>query len=215
MTDLCVCTLHAFYSVITKMPVSDAELTASFVEALQLPSDAAPMVIINSALSKAGISRADLTPKNAVELDLIDGPPTLVGGDQIMVRAANESTGHQAMFVEKVEGVTSIVDMWGQDKASARIAIRPMSALMSGKNQLLVFRYKCDETSDEYRKLSKDLALALAANANPGLIYNALSNNCEHFASFCRTFRCDPVANLKIAATLASAVPFTLFRSFK
>lgn len=189
------------------MPQSQANVLSAFAKALRLPSDSEPFVIINKALSKLGLTRADLTPTNAEELDLIDGPPTLVPGDQIMVRTAKFITGHQVIFVGKIKGVTSVVDFWGPDKASAKIAIRPMSTLMKGRDQLLVFRYKCDESSNVWRELTKELALSFASNANPCLLYDALSNNCETFASFCRTFRYGSPATKDTVAILASMVP--------
>ena len=103
--------------------------------------------------------------------------------------------------------------MWGPDKASAKIAIRPLSAFLMGKAQLLVIKYKSD--SDEFRTLTKELALAFAAEADPKLLYNALSNNCEHFATLCRIFRYDTPTNLCRAAFCASAVSAQNCGSFK
>ena len=193
--------------------LSTEELLACFARALQLPASSDPMVIINRALMTIGVTSADLTPKNAIELDIVDDIPSLNPGDQIMVREANQITGHQAIFVGKTDGRTSVVDMWGPDKASAKIAIRPLSAFLMGKAQLLVIKYKSD--SDEFRTLTKELALAFAAEADPKLLYNALSNNCEHFATLCRIFRYDKPTNLRRAAICASAVSAQNCGSFK
>lgn len=62
------------------MPPSQAELLTAFAQALQLPSDSEPFVITYKVLSQLGVTRADLTTSNAIELDLVDGPPTLVLG---------------------------------------------------------------------------------------------------------------------------------------
>ena len=193
--------------------LSTEEFLASFIQVLQLPANSEPMMVINKALTTIGVTSADLTPQNARELDMVDEISSLKPGDQIMVREANQITGHQGIFVGKMDGRTSVVDMWGPDKASAKIAIRPLSAFLKGKAQLLVFEYQSD--SEELRTLTKDLALAFAAEADPKLLYNALSNKCEHFATLCRIFRYDTPINLCRAAIFATAVPSKHCHSFK
>jgi hypothetical protein len=191
---------------------SKEDFLAFFAQVLQLPANSEPMVIINKALTTIGVTSADLTPSNARVLDIVNNISTLIPGDQIMVREANQVTGHQAIFVGKVGGRISVVDMWGPDKASARIAVRPLKAFLTGKAQLLVFEYKSD--SKEFRTLTKELALAFAAEADPKLLYNALSNNCEHFATLCRTFRYAIPTSCQ-AARCAFAVPSKNCQSFK
>ena len=187
------------------MPSTVEDILATFAQELQLSTDSEPMVVLKKGLTlkTVQVTAADLIPCNAVEIDTVGGISTLAPGDHIMLREENRTTGHQGIFVGEIDGRTSVVDMLGANKASAKIAIRPLSAFLKSKPQLLIIKYRSD--SAEFRSLTKQLALAFAAEADSELLYNALSNNCEYFATFCRIFRYDIPSDMRRAAILAAA----------
>ena len=95
----------------------------------------------------------------------------------------------QSMQILNAAGRTQVVDMFGDDKLSAKIQIRPMGQLLRGVDQMLVVRYTWDDDSPMWRELSCAFAIAIAKDKRPQQMYHLLGNNCEQFATFCRTFR--------------------------
>ena len=165
------------------------ELTSKLAVELTLPEDSSPIQIINKGLRKLGVRQGDLTPDSAEAVNFVDWQGQIQRGDHLIARDADGVIEHHGIFLGRLDAITKVADFWGEDKESARIRIRPLFHFVSGKAQLLVVRYNWDEKDTAWRDLSAELAIALAKEGHPQPLYNFLSHNCDHFATFCRTFR--------------------------
>ena len=108
---------------------------------LGLSSDAAPLQIANEALILLGVKQGNLTPVSAFDVGLADWHGHLRRGDHIIVRDnSRDPIEHHAIFCGRRgdSGPIMIADMWGEDKESARIRLRPFGDLLKGRSQLLV-----------------------------------------------------------------------------
>eukprot|EP00798_Chlamydomonas_sp_ICE-L_P029736 gene29736-biopygen4362 len=108
-------------------------------------------------------------------------------GDHIAVKAKS-GYWHHGIFVGRVEkGPYMVIDVYGDDKALSTICNRTLTAFTNGGTDYAIIPY--DETiSKEHSAL---IALHLQQTAEKQRWhYNAISNNCEHFATLCRCGRC-------------------------
>ena len=183
---------------------------------LLVTRDSDPMTIVNEALTLLGIEQGDLTPATAGEVDMVDFADVLRPGDHVVVRERDYPVEHHAIYLGRSSDTgnrTSVADLWGSDQENAVIRIRPMSHFLAGRTQLLVVHYSFDARTDRFRTLTYALARAMAANRVLGL-YNIVGYNCQHFATFCRTFRYDP-NTLSSSTDKLRTVSFERLRSFK
>eukprot|EP00798_Chlamydomonas_sp_ICE-L_P029617 gene29617-biopygen11531 len=107
-------------------------------------------------------------------------------GDHIAVKAKS-GYWHHGIFVGRVEkGPYMVIDVYGDDKALSTICNRTLTAFTNGGTDYAIIPY--DETiSKEHSAL---IALHLQQTAEKQRWhYNAISNNCEHFATLCRCGR--------------------------
>ena len=159
---------------------------------LGLSTDVAPLQIANEALILLGVKQGDLTPVSAFDVNLADWHGHIQRGDHIIVRDnSHDPIEHHAIFCGRQGdgGPTMIADMWGENKETARIRLRPFGDLLKGRSQLLVVRYDADKSSPIWREFSCAFAVDWAKFDGDRELYSVLNNNCDHFATFCRTFR--------------------------
>ena len=183
--------------------------------ATDLPEDSSPIQVADEALRMMGLRQGDLTPQNADIVDLAEWQDILERGDHIITRSHPAAIiEHHAIFLGRIriaDGSSrwSMVDMSGDDKENATIAVRPMSVLLKGVDQLLVIRYTWDADpvwKALTAKFSETLAASLTDRTVPRQMYNLIGNNCQHFATFCRTFRCVTSDHAHLKSAL-NAVP--------
>ena len=136
-------------------------------------------------------------------------------GDHIAVQSA-DGVWHHGIYVGLRESGPDrydvpqefhmVVDVWGPDKASSTISARLFSRFTTGGVAFAKIKYKNGALP---RHVSVSLALHLAAVARTRqFVYNARSNNCEHFATLCRTRRWAVTLHAHMeAAFVASAIP--------
>jgi hypothetical protein len=136
-------------------------------------------------------------------------------GDHIAVQSVN-GIWHHGIFVGLREngpdryGVPQefhmVVDVWGPDKASSTISARLFSQFTAGGVAFAKIKYRNGAMP---RHVSVSLALHLAAVARTQrFVYDARSNNCEHFATLCRALRWAATLHTHMeAAFIASAIP--------
>lgn len=98
---------------------------------------------------------------------------------------------HHAISLGEVKGATHVADMWGPTKEEAKVQMRSFDSLLRNKHQLLVVHYKDD--NPQRREFTALLATWATQNSTPPRLYNLLNNNCENFATYCRTLRWAPV----------------------
>ena len=87
-----------------------------------------------------------------------------------------------------------VIHMQGDDKASATIRQDTMENFAQDATHIAIVEYQ--EDNEDHRKATLDRAReALEEKAHealknpPGEFYDLLRNNCEHFATYCRTGR--------------------------
>ena len=146
--------------------------------------------ILRNLLELSGV--VDLTPIYAKESSFLKVLNDAKPGDHIAVRAPNEIHWHHGIFTGEVDGKESVVDMWGTTIENAAINIREAEDFFFNKAQVYVVLYNDD--TDERRAATLKVALSCARDSAQyaAPVYNLLSNNCECFATFCRTGRCVP-----------------------
>eukprot|EP00955_Chlamydomonas_euryale_P104209 365548-Chlamydomonas_euryale.AAC.4 len=147
--------------------------------------------LFNAALKKLGIE--NLLPKNAEYVDIDTICEDVQPGDHLLVRKdGSTDIFHHGIYVGQIEGKRGhyVIDMFGTTQADAKVQLRSITAFVRGDKELAVMRYKGDD--DEKRERSVRLAMdAMHDPANVPGIYNLLGDNCEHFATWCRTMRWD------------------------
>jgi hypothetical protein len=114
-----------------------------------------------------------------------------------------------------------VVEVWGENKESSKITARPFATFVAGGTRFACIRYA--EGSALPCKWTAALALHLLDTAGSAGFYNVAFNNCEHFATLCRTLRCEQaqaqVAHAMVAQCLqqlpAQEPPKPYVRGFK
>lgn len=134
-----------------------------------------------------------------------------VAGDQIAVQSSSGYWHHGIYLgLRKKDSVESvwIIDVWGETKESSTISVRDFEDFVRGGAKFAVIEYG-DNAEIRKKHDSAKLAIATMIEAKKnGFIYNAVSNNCEHFATACRTYRWDAIAlHADVACELPQEVP--------
>lgn len=138
-----------------------------------------------------GWEMPELLPPNAVSYpDSYELSHRVKEGDQIMVLSPS-GYWHHGIFVGKVpnaKGVRrlSVVDVWGATKESSTISVRSYKDFVA--HALGFARARYDNAPP--RKESMELAMLAVEEARQrGFVYDARTENCEHFATLCRVGR--------------------------
>jgi hypothetical protein len=134
----------------------------------------------------------DLLPLSALPFDeSLELRDQVRMGDHIAVRNPSGYWHHGIFFKNKTTRSSMVVEVWGESKETSKITSRTFAMFVAGGKRFALIKYADDAALP--RKLTAALALHLLENAGPAGFYNVASNNCEHFATFCRTLRCENV----------------------
>ena len=152
----------------------------------------------------------DLFPTNGVNL----GQASFVNrcnqepGAHLAVRSANDTHWHHGIM-----GVNAtVIDMYGDTKESAVVSIRSLDDIMKDRTSFVIIQYPNDTPFHRIATLDVAHWYTQYRENIPGL-YNLLSNNCESFATFCRTGRWDQMGNIeKILSHFQPAVKNICFK---
>lgn len=175
--------------------------------------DATFLARMGEALDAFGIDIA--LPKNATPVRVDRMHEQLFRGDHIIVRdTGSKAPFHHGIYIGKLPEVGDdyyVVDMFGESKEDARVAVRSVSIFLntSMQPQLAVIKYK----SRAFEEFAALIALQCCETrlAWPGL-YNLFSHNCENFATWCKTLRSVNDIVFYTIHTITLALPETVIR---
>jgi hypothetical protein len=138
----------------------------------------------------------DMLPPGAVPFDnALDMFCELCVGDHIAVLNPS-GYWHHGIYVGKLTPARSspmlVVEVWGENKESSNITARTFPKFVAGGTRFARIEYA--EGSALPCACTAALALHLLQTAGSAGFYNVAFNNCEHFATLCRTLRCEAQA---------------------
>ena len=135
----------------------------------------------------------DLTPRNLADAPLAEIVVRVQPGDHVAVLGEGDTAWHHGIVFSAPSATTpdapfQVVDM----SPGVDVRIRSFASFAPPKTTSVVGVVRYAGDSPELRGLS--LARATYLLASPELapvVYNLLLRNCQHFATWCRTGRCD------------------------
>jgi len=163
----------------------------------------------------------DMLPPGAVPFDnVVEMIGELCVGDHIAVLNTS-GYWHHGIYVGKLTPARAspllVVEVWGENKESSKITARTLAQFVAGGTRFARIAYA--EGSALPCACTAALALHLLKTAGPSSFYNVAFNNCEHFATLCRTLRCERAAHAMVAQCLqqlpAQEPPKPYVRGFK
>ena len=148
--------------------------------------------VMNSSIIDL-VQELDLSPTDKVVVHLSNLYGVIQPGDHIAVPIATSEMSpgplrpwHHGIYA----GNKCVIHMHGDNKASARICQDSLETFCGAASHVAIIQYSSKANGED---CGKDEALSLARellHSNAGETYNLLSNNCEHFATYCRLGRC-------------------------
>jgi hypothetical protein len=125
----------------------------------------------------------NIQPRGATVLSRIDALPTLARpGDHVAVLGPNAPVWHHGILADS----SHVFDLYGACKTSAVVARRTLPDFLQGVTAVAIVRYPDDD--DGFRLLTLCLARAYSTSRhNRKGQYDALTRNCEGFATWCRS----------------------------
>jgi hypothetical protein len=144
------------------------------------------MELITNALP--GWQLPNLLPPGALPFDdCLDLRDKVCVGDHIAVMNPS-GYWHHGIYVQPA-GSSMVIDVWGETKGASRVTRRSFREFVSGGTRFALIQYA--EGTALAHEHSAALALHLHGAAGAAGFYNIAFNNCEHFATLCRTLRCE------------------------
>ena len=112
----------------------------------------------------------------------------IVPGDMVAVRRTDSNmTVHTGIYI----GNGEVVDLWGPAKQSSTIDRRPYADFNYPSVGTVIVNFDAAFAKVDTVKI----ALAMVDRGRH-ISYNGRLRNCQHFATYCRTGRCEPVIGL-------------------
>jgi ribosomal protein S15P/S13E len=113
-------------------------------------------------------------------------------GDHLMVKMPNDPICHEGIYYNH----KYVID----NMPSGGVGLRKLTSFApTGHERLVVVKYERDSEEELLRSLQRAEALKEFCKTNPHDFhssYDVLLNNCQHFASLCRTGRCERIPDV-------------------
>ena len=135
----------------------------------------------------------DLTPRNLADAPLAEIVVKVQPGDHVSVLGEGDTAWHHGIVFSAPSAATpdvcfQIVDM----SPGANVRVRSFASFAPPKSTTAVGVVRYAGDSPELRALSLARATYLLDSPELGpVVYHLLLRNCQHFATWCRTGRCD------------------------
>jgi len=128
-----------------------------------------------------------LCPEASYQLIHMSAVTKINPGDQIarpIIKDGSVSPWHHGIYAGHDGKDHLVIHMQGDDKASATIRQNTMENFAQDATHIVIVEYQ--EDNEDHRKATLERAREALKNP-PGKLYDLLRNNCEHFATWCRT----------------------------
>ena len=148
----------------------------------------------------------NLRPTRGVEIKLSKLFTSLQPGMHLAINRSMAPHWHHGIYVGEEGEEHVIVDMWGQDKASARVQKRFLDEFLEGAVRICIIQY---DSEDLIELRAAAVVRALTA-IRPGVaqpLYDIFANNCECFAFWCCTGWCELVPDTDLFNGISPYVP--------
>ena len=127
----------------------------------------------------------NLLPPDALAFDdCLDLRDQVCAGDHIAVMNPS-GYWHHGIYLKQPAGSSMVVEVWGETKDASKVTWRSFRQFVSGGTRFALVQYA--EGTALAHEHSAALALHLHDAAGAAGFYNIAFNNCEHFATLCRT----------------------------
>ena len=148
----------------------------------------------------------DLDPKNVDLKKHVDTQARMLAaaepGDHIAVKS-DSGYWHHSIYAGKMTASSfagyeefCVIDVWGEDKASSTISVRTVDDFAKGAKGYAIVTYPDAGSLSKVESLNLAKHFCLQA-LERGFVYDAVTFNCEHFASLCRCLRWESIVQVQ------------------